>query len=143
MTNINTTTFAGILKIETGALTASLRAAASALPAEALALPEGKWHVTLCHQSFLKPFRKELKRLSKEGLFPPPPEILLGCAPQVREDQDLGRKSWVLWVENQQELRAYLNTILGMVGCPEDPEPDRKFHISLANLTGNPGDSVR
>lgn len=141
MTNINTTTFAGILKIETGALTASLRAAAEALPAEAIALPEGKWHVTLCHQSFLKPFRRELKKLSKEGLFPPPPAILLGDTPQVRED--LGRKSWVLWVQNQQELRAYLNSILVLVGCPPDPEPDRRFHISLANLTGNPGDSVR
>lgn len=143
MSNINKTAFAGIIKIETGALTASLRAAAEALPSEAVSLPEGKWHITLCHQGYLKPFRKELKRLSKEGLFPPPPEILLGLDPKVREDKDLGRKSWVLWVENQEELRAYLNTILEMVGCPPDPEPDRRFHISLANLTGNPGDSVR
>ena len=143
MTDINVTTFAGILKTSTGALTASLRAAAETLPAEAMPLPEEKWHITLCHQSFLKPFRGELTKLSKGGLFPPPPAILLGGAPQVREDKDLGRKSWVLWVENQEVLRAYLNSILAMVGCPPDPEPDRKFHISLANLTGNPGDSVR
>ena len=28
------------------------------------------------------------------------------------------------------------------LGQPPNPEPDREFHISLANLTGKPGDSI-
>jgi hypothetical protein len=49
----------------------------------------------------------------------------------------------VVWLENQDKMKDYVNQIMEMVGGPMDPEPGRRFHISLANLTGNPGDSVR
>ncbi len=44
-------------------------------------------------------------------------------------------------------LKDYLNHIMSLVGGPMnvwDIEiPQRRFHVSIANLTGNPGDSVR
>jgi len=114
---------------------------------KAVPLPPDKWHVTLVHQSILKPFRKELKRLDKEGLLPAPPPISInpkvdhriGVAPGSETD----RQSWVLWIENQGELATYVNEVMELIGGQPNPEPNRVFHISIANLTGNPGDSVR
>jgi len=106
-------------------------------------LPEDKWHVTLAHQSVLKPYRKQLKRIDKAGEMPSGPQVILLPEVEEREDDELRRKSWVVWLENQDEMRDYVNQIMEMVGGPLDPEPNRRFHISLANLTGNPGDSVR
>ena len=63
---------------------------------------------------------------------------------EERADEELGRKSWVVWVRNQAELKAYVQDVIQLVGGPPgDPEPFRRFHISIANLTGNPGDSVQ
>ena len=39
-------------------------------------------------------------------------------------------------------MRSYVNQVMEMVGGEPNPEPNRRFHITLANLTGNPGDSV-
>jgi len=81
--------------------------------------------------------------MAMAGELPPTPPVILGNEWEERVDEELGRKSWVAWVENQDELRNYVNQVMGIVGGPPDPEPDRRFHISLANLTGNPGDSVK
>ena len=46
--------------------------------------------------------------------------------------------------ENQDEMKTYVQDIMKLIGAPPgDPEPSRKFHISIANLTGKTGDSVR
>jgi hypothetical protein len=109
-------------------------------------LPENL-HVTLAHQSVLKPFRKQLKVLYKSGQLPDPPEIQLDPSWELRNDPVLGRRSWVAWVVNENEVKDYLNSIMTLVGGPMnlwDTEiPQRRYHVSLANLTGNPGDSVR
>jgi len=140
--------FSGILKIMPSPETLGIiDGLISELPPEAVVLPSDKWHVALVHQGILKPFRKELKRLDKAGMLPPPPPVHIdpqiehraGLAPGL----DVDRQSWVVWVENQGALATYVNEVMELVGGPPNPEPTRVFHISIANLTGNPGDSVR
>jgi hypothetical protein len=137
--------FAGILKLSpTPAIVGSVSSLLQQLPPEAVPLPEDKFHVTLAHQSVLKPYRKQLKQLSKDDMLPPAPPVVLEGNVEERVDEALDRKSWVVWVSNQAELKAYVQDVIQSVGGPPgDPEPSRRFHISIANLTGNPGDSVR
>jgi len=145
-------------------------------------LPKGAWHVTLIHQSILKPYRKELKELHDwcPGGFSVPPQLpaITDCSFGMREsgEGESYRKSFVLWFPDsyQKELKAYVLYIMRMIKADEeeeyyrfwsqlqedrgrhatsgrsffqsrivDPEPERRFHISLANLTGKPGGSVR
>ena len=109
-------------------------------PASVVPLPEDKWHVTLVHPSFLKPHKKQLKEME----FPLPPDIILSAEVEERiSDDDGGRKSWAVFLENQEQMRHYVNTIMKELGAPKDPEPSRRFHVSIANLTGRLGDSVR
>ena len=114
---------------------------------ETISLPSDKFHVTLVHQSLLKPYRKQLQALDKAGLFPAPPAIQLDPSWEERTDLVAQRRSFVAWVENQSEVGEYLNEIMKLVGGPMNiwtqETPVRKFHVSLANLTGNPGDSVK
>ena len=137
--------FSGILKLMPApAIVSNVSSLLQQLPPEAVPLPEDKLHVTLAHQGVLKPYRKQLKQLSKEGMLPPPPPAILDVNVEERADEELGRKSWVVWVRNQADLKAYVQDVIQLVGGPPgDPEPSRHFHISIANLTGNPGDSVR
>jgi hypothetical protein len=110
------------------------------LPPEAIVLPEEKFHVTLIHQSILKPYKEKLKALK----FPPAPPVIIEstCCPRINDDE--GKKSWVIWLQNQAEMKAYVQDIMKLIGAPPgDPEPSRKFHISVANLTGKTSDSVR
>jgi len=137
--------FSGILKVMPDAnVIASVLILADQLPPEAVMLSEDRFHVTLAHQSVLKPYKKQLKQLSKDGMLPPAPPIIIEPALEERVDEAEGRKSWVVWVKNQDELKAYVQEVIQAAGGPSgDPEPSRRFHISIANLTGNPGDSVR
>jgi tRNA nucleotidyltransferase/poly(A) polymerase len=137
--------FSGILKLmPSPEIVNNVSSLLQQLPPEAVPLPEDKFHVTLAHQSVLKPYKKQLKQLSKDGMLPPPPTVTLEGAVEERADEALDRKSWVVWVSNQDELKTYVQDVIQLVGGPPgDPEPSRRFHISIANLTGNPGDSVR
>ena len=81
--------------------------------------------------------------MGKAGEIPSGPQPVLLPEVEERVDEALGRKSWVAWLGNQDEMKDDINQIMEMVVGPPDPEPSRRFHISLANLTGNPGDSVR
>ena len=129
--------FSGILKAMPVEVMDKLQELAKGLPEEAVLLPEDKWHITLIHQSILKPFREELKLME----FPDAPAAKL--IPEVEERSDGEKRSWVVWLENQEEMRAYVNQLMEQLGGQPDPEPERRFHVSLANLTGKPGDSVR
>jgi hypothetical protein len=100
-------------------------------------LSEDELHITLIHQKILEPYSEALKQLRLPPLDKPiilkePPEKL--TAP--------GKESWVAWVENQEVLKDYVNQVMELIGAPPNPEPGRVFHMSLANLTGNPRDSV-
>ena len=108
------------------------------LPEEAIRLDKDDLHVTLIHQSILKPFRKQIKEIS----FPEPPPVIL--EDDVWERQDMGKMSWAVRVANQDEMRSYVEQVMKLLGSQNtNPEPERVFHVSLANLTGNPHDSVR
>ena len=136
--------FSGILKLMPDPeIISQAKSLMDALPPEAVPLGDDRLHVTLAHQSVLKPFKKQLKAMAKAGELPPAPSVILNNDWEERVDEELGRKSWVAWAENQDELRDYVNQIMELIGGPPDPEPERTFHISLANLTGNPGDSVK
>ena len=140
--------FSGILKLmPSPGVISTVASLVSELPPEAIPLSEDRWHVTLIHQSILKPYRKELKKLDKAGMLPPPPPVIINPTVDHRvgisPGSEMGRQSWVVWVENQGELAAYVNEIMELIGAPLNPEPNRVFHISIANLTGSPGDSVR
>jgi len=129
--------FSGILKTTPTEVLGQLQKLSQGLPEEAVLLPEERWHVTLIHQSILKPFKKELKLME----FPPAPAAVI--IPEVEERNDGEKRSWVVWLENQEEMQEYVNQLMEQLGGQPNPEPERRFHISLANLTGKPGDSVR
>jgi hypothetical protein len=107
---------------------------------DAVKLAEKALHVTLVHQSFMEPYRKQLKKME------------LPEAPEPRLDEEKGiiikeagdKKSWAIELENQDEMREYVRRLMESLGDQStNPEPERKFHITLANLTGSPQDSVR
>jgi len=129
----------GILMIEPSPIVISEAEALQAtLPEEAIQLPKEKLHVTLIHQSILKPFQEQMKNIE----LPTPPPIILDD--EVWERESLDKKSWAVRLVNQDEMREYVGKIMELLGSPNpDPEPERVFHISLANLSGNPQDSVR
>ena len=114
------------------------------LPSEAIRLKQKYLHVTLIHQAFLKEYRPLLKEKSKRGELLEAPSVRLENIVEVRTDELLGRKSWVVWVQNQLDLRSYVERFMeDLTGTRSFPEPDRVFHVSIANLTGNRGDSVK
>ena len=114
------------------------------LPTEAIRLKQKYLHVTLIHQSFLKEYRPVLKAKCKSGELLEAPSVRLENIIEVRTDERLERKSWVIWVQNQLDLRSYVERFMeDLTGTRSLPEPDRVFHVSIANLTGNRGDSVR
>ena len=140
----NQVKFSGILKIMPSQdIIGQAQPLIASLPPEAVPLGDDRLHVTLIHQSILKPYRKMLKKMSKAGELPPAPAVVLEPQVEERVDEELGRKSWVAWVKNQDDMKNYVNQIMEIVGGQPNPEPNRVFHISLANLTGNPGDSVK
>lgn len=131
--------YSGILKIKPDHTNNSeLKTLQAMLPEEAIRLPEKDFHVTLIHQSILKPFHKQIKEIE----FPPPPPIILDD--EVWERESLGKKSWAVKLINQEEMQKYVKEVMESLGSQNvNPEPERRFHISLANLTGDPHDSVR
>lgn len=131
--------YQGILKLPLdNVLVSAVEPLQHMLPEEAVRLDPEDLHITLVHQSILKPFRKQLKNMN----FPEPPLIILEG--EVWERESLGKKSWAVRVANQDEMREYVAKIMEMLGSENtNPEPERVYHVSLANLTGNPHDSVR
>jgi hypothetical protein len=129
----------GILKIKpTPMVVSELEALQVILPEEAIRLPKKALHVTLIHQSILKSFQKQIKNME----LPMPPPIIL--EDEIWRRETPGKISWAVRLENQDEMRDYVEQIMEMLESPNtDPEPERVFHISLANLTGDAKDSVR
>ena len=143
ITDPTTAKFTGILKLVPSTETLEeIRLLSLTLPAEAVILSDDKLHVTLVHQSHLKPYRSALKALSDAGELPVPPKAVLKKELDEKLNDDLGRRSWSIELINQDVMHGYVNEVMTMIGGQPNPEPERVFHISLANLTGNPGDSV-
>ena len=125
-------------------------------------LPEGfdrieQSHLTLVGGPALKQFKEELKPLVGKS-WPMDEELCrlefaddfsVATREEVPVDKgnpDLGvetRRTLFLPILNQDEVREFVNDICeGIVGIT-NPEPDRFFHVSLANIHGgNPWKSV-
>ncbi len=131
--------YQGILKLGlTPEVISEVEAMQAMLPEEAVKIGREDLHVTLIHQSILKPFKKQIKDL----LLPDPPSVVL--EDDVWERESMGKKSWAVRLVNQEEMKDYVRQIMQLLGSQNtNPEPERIFHVSLANLTGNPHDSVR
>ena len=114
------------------------------LPSEAINLKNKYLHVSLIHQAFLKEYRPVLKEKNKRGELIAAPSAILSNDVEIRTDEELGRKSWVLWLENQDEICDYVERFMeDLTGKRHNPEPERRYHVSIANLTGKHGDSVK
>lgn len=94
-------------------------------------LPDDDFHVTLTSIKSFKPIKdKFLDFDSSNFIFP---EIELGKADFVYRDD--GKVTYVVEVKNQNDLKNFVDTIYQKVG-ENNPEPDRFFHITLANNQG-------
>ncbi len=99
-------------------------------------LPAEKLHITLLNQAILKPFVKELKGKEFPQYIGP---LTYGPIYSIVRD---GKHSVFVVINEQGELSDYISNILDEIGIPAKPESSRIYHISLANKTGNPLDSV-
>lgn len=108
------------------------------LPEEAKPLKEDQYHITLLQQYWAKQVTEWSKRC--QHLLPESPTRIL--SKRVFAIERPGRKSWISLVVNQDEWHCYLNAICAHFGIPQNCEPRRVYHVSLANLEGNPFKSV-
>jgi hypothetical protein len=115
---------------------------------EAVPLKEESLHVTLVHQTVLKDVEKTIGKAPLKAAIAkfieenPAPDVEF--TDEIEERQSEGRKTWVVWVKDQRALKEYVLRLFRTFDQnATDPEPERKFHVSLANLTGNAADSVR
>jgi 2'-5' RNA ligase len=99
-------------------------------------LPADKLHITLLNQAVLKPFAKELK----EKAFPEyDGPITYEKKYSITRDQ---KESVFVVIKEQKKLSDYISKTLKEMDIGAEPEPNRIYHITLANKTGNPHDSV-
>ena len=113
--------------------------------------PEGmevieKTHVTLVGGKALKDFKAQLKEGTKEVIAampePPTPELgRTGVAKRTMADGEV-RETYFMEVDNQEDFQDYADKLCEALGIA-NPEPDRFFHVSVANNHGgNPFKSV-
>lgn len=121
---------------------------------DAVPLQPDKMHLTLAHQNVFKQKKDVVQNLIKlinsNTLETPEintlkiPEIKLGeVVVKIGEGDQQGRKTWAVKIENQEDFKNFVDGIKLKVGSEVSEPQERVFHFSLANLTGNPGDSVR
>tara|TARA_R110000772_G_scaffold17946_3_gene49983 strand:+ start:135527 stop:136705 length:1179 start_codon:yes stop_codon:yes gene_type:complete len=95
-------------------------------------LPRDMFHATLTSIRSFKPLKglfdgKDLSNI-------PIPNVELGHGKFVyRKEQ--GKVTYVLAVTNQEELKTFVDEIFASVG-EANPEPDRFFHVTIANNAG-------
>jgi hypothetical protein len=91
---------------------------------------------------------KELKEHVKFALkfrVAAPPMLVLDSETHYAQRDVLGggdygyKNTYFIKVENQEEMQAYLNTLTDALGIPN---VERFFHVSVANDTGKPTDSI-
>ena len=132
----NDVKYSGILKIKVPErLWGDIERYQQQVPADAVLLGAKDLHVTLIHQSILSNFKDKLKKM--QFLEAPPIEL----EDEVWERSSPGKKSWAIRVKNQDDMRNYVRQVMKSLGSPNlNPEPERVFHVSIANLTGRPQD---
>lgn len=125
---------------------------------EQVSLP--KLHITILHQSFPKMVGagktrgdKKLKAAYKEGKQNnvPTPTVSFGDVYMATgEGDEDGRVSTYVVIPETQLCKDTRDAILSEAGVIDilghvvgTPEQNRVFHVSLTNLTGNGGDSIK
>ena len=113
-------------------------------------------HCTLLLPSQLKVIKELYPEFTNKGmkdfvksvvaLHPAPPMLVLGSETYlaVRDlpcepEDDLMKMTHFIAMLNQLEMQAYLNTLTDALGIPD---VERFFHVSVANDTGKPTDSI-
>jgi hypothetical protein len=94
-------------------------------------IPEDKLHVTLLHQQLAKPI--------KNATVPPMQSDITFDTNRVYMVEREGKKSVFAIVNEQEPIKDYMNSISQM---GVQIEPNRTYHVTVANLTGNVADSV-
>jgi len=95
-------------------------------------LPVDKLHITLTSIKSCKDIKDKLK----SGLpLMQMPNIVLGRT-TFAERPETGKKSFVVAIENQEELLTFVDSIYEQLGL-QNPEPGRYFHITIANNVEN------
>jgi hypothetical protein len=97
-------------------------------------LPTDKLHVTMLHQKLAKP-------LSKVSV-PVLDASLSFDVDQVYSVEREGKRSVFVIANEQAAIKDYMNNLGKNLGIELQIEPSRLYHVTLANLTGNPADSV-
>lgn len=133
------TEYSGILMIKPDpAIIAQIQEMQETLPAYGKILKKGDLHVTLIHQSILNLFKETIENIE----LPDPPIIKI--EPRIFQRKSPGKESWAVRLINQDEMRDYVRRIMELLGSQNtNPEPERVFHITVGNLTGDPHDSVQ
>jgi hypothetical protein len=102
-------------------------------------LPSDKKHITLTSIKSFNPFKTEFK-LEENIIIP---NIILGVGKFVyrhNENGEVEKVTYVISIKNQQELKHFVDKLYSMQNL-ENPEPNRLFHITIANNFG--GDSFK
>ena len=137
--------YSGILKLSFGEVIseAILAHYNSQLPGALIDLSPNDIHVTLCHQGVLKPVAKKLKDADFSSVTVP--EFELEDEVRVAEEGDKKAAFVRVMPKYWDSLRGMTNAILGEYGIQPYlyvREFEREHHISLANRSGNPRDSI-
>jgi len=96
-------------------------------------LMDDKLHITLTSIKNCKENKAILKSSLPKDITPP--RIVLGQT-TIAERGDVGKKSLVVAISNQDELKKYVDEIYTKLNL-KNPEPDRFFHITIANNVEN------
>lgn len=108
-------------------------------------------HITLFSSRDLKPLRKRME-LSNKGFkewirdmissFPAAPPITLDMNHLFMVEKDVNASAFLL-LENETAIIEWSNEVMAHLGVlPKDIEEPHILHMSIANITGNPQDSV-
>lgn len=101
-------------------------------------LPEDKLHFTLTSIKGSKPFKETLKNSLPTELVAPEAELgRTTIAKRPATESAPAKTSMVIEVKNQGEFKDYVDKIYETMGL-KNPEPERFFHITIANNKENP-----
>lgn len=103
-------------------------------------LPNDKVHVTLTSIKGFKPFKNDFKDFTLPSSIKMP-NVEIGECLFVRRPEDK-KVTYVMSLSNQEEFKRFVDSVYKSLGL-ENPEPDRFYHITLANNEGgNPFKSI-
>lgn len=108
---------------------------------------EDDLHITLIHQFLTKQLQLGFSQHGEWIHVGPSQMPIMVPVPRfgerIVEVRRGDRRSWLLVIKNQEHFRVFNRMLCTTVGAPFlEPEPYRVFHCTVANLTGNPMDSV-